>query len=81
MKKISLKKVNFYLTCNQVAVMKNDRITIEIYRGSSFRRNRIKVAEISFTKEEIAEALNNNTLTEMVADADSALGIPLIPAY
>jgi hypothetical protein len=73
-----LKILNYNLTCNQTPTIIGEKVTINIYRGSQIRGNRVKVFELHFAKSHILNSIELDSLTDLIADAESKLNIPLV---
>lgn len=69
--------LNFGLLCRHNARITRHKVIVDIFRGSDIRRNKHKVAELSFSHDEAFTAFQQNNWESLVTIREDALNIPL----
>jgi hypothetical protein len=73
------KLINFQLTTNQEARVMGNDVEIDLFRGSSIRRNRAKMASLRFPKAQIIDAIITDTFFDLISSEEAKLNLPLVP--
>jgi hypothetical protein len=76
-----LKELNFVLESRFRPSIKNQIVLIDVMRGSKIRNNEHKIATLTYSILTIKQAIEDDTLIDLVADDESTLNVPLTTFY